>query len=460
MHPVARGGPIPSLLSSAAFLTALAAQATTPPQGSAPAPSSQSPHAWDEAHGLGRSAARSAAPPPPPDEPSPGPQVTVYGYWPYWGDDLQTIAWDQLSHLAIFNVDLQGDGSLDDQHHWTDHATEAVALGQKYGVKIHLTVTCFDDKTAADFFPSASRRSAAVAELAQLVEAYGADGVNIDVEGLNSEHKDQLTAFTQELSMAVDEVFLATPAIDWSGAYDYDALAAASDGLFIMAYGYHYSDGDPGPNSPLHGGDPWSDYAISWTVDDYRIYGAPDDKIIVGLPLYGRNWPTTDNSVPGEATDEGSSVTWVSAISQCESYGRLWDEVTSTPYCFPDSTHQLWYDDVQSLEDKIAWSVDQGLQGVGFWAVTYEDGDPALWELVDELTNWREPSDSGDSDQPGDSQPAGDSGAADDGPGAQQGLPPDHRGVDEGCGCGALAGRRAWLGLLALGGLLGLRRRR
>ncbi|MEC7987401.1 MAG: glycosyl hydrolase family 18 protein, partial [Myxococcota bacterium] len=62
--------------------------------------------------------------------------------------------------------------------------------------------------------------------------------------------------------------------------------------------GYHWKGGDPGPVDPLFGGSPWSVYSLEWTVEDYRDKGVPDNKIILGLPLYGREWPTENNDVP------------------------------------------------------------------------------------------------------------------------------------------------------------------
>jgi spore germination protein len=423
-----------------AIIIATASTIAAPPAGS------PGPHqAALLEHRLARAEppARAEDPPPPPP-PSAGPSRTVYGYWPYWGDDLGTVVWDRLSHIAIFGVELESDGSLSGTHHWTEVAEQAVALGSEYDVRVHLCLIGFDEEIQGEVLPDASKRARAIGELVALVEAYGADGVNVDIESMDSELAPWLVTFIRELNAQVEDLYIATPAIDWLDAYDYDQLAEASDGLFIMAYGYHWSGGDPGPNSPLSGGAPWSRYAIDQTVEDYRDNGAPDDKIIVGLPLYGRNWPSVDQAVPGEATGEGSSVTWVGALEQAAKTGRHWDSVTSTPYTFPDATHQLWYDDLESLEDKIAWSLDQGLQGVGFWALTYEDGDPELWSMIDRLTNpGSGPDDSGlptDSEAPGD--------------------PPGRRGLEEsGCGCGGATGGLGATALL-LAPWLGLRTRR
>jgi len=50
-------------------------------------------------------------------------------------------------------------------------------------------------------------------------------------------------------------VTLATPAVDWSSAWDFNALATESDGLFIMGYDYYWKGSSTtGPVSPLKGG--------------------------------------------------------------------------------------------------------------------------------------------------------------------------------------------------------------
>ena len=168
-----------------------------------------------------------------------------------------------LTHLAIFSVALNSDGSLSSTSTWTSRAAEAVSLGHAAGVKIHLCVTSFDSDTIDSVLSSSSHRATAVAALAAQVDAYGADGVNIDFENMSSDNITDLIDFTEELKAAVDEVYLATPAVDWNGAYWYSRLAEASDGLFIMGYGYHWTGGGPGPNAPLEDGDLWSQWTLA-----------------------------------------------------------------------------------------------------------------------------------------------------------------------------------------------------
>lgn len=316
------------------------------------------------------------------------PDITVYGFWPYWGDPVNTVPWDQMTHVAIFNVELNADGTLGQTSRWHDNAADAMAYATPYDVKVHLCVTAFSDSILSAVLNSPSLRTAAISELVVLVDTYGAHGVNVDFEGLDYDLKDEMVSFVQELSGQVDEVYVSTPPVDWSGSYDYDELAFASDGLFIMGYNYHWSGGDPGPNAPLHSSGEWGTYGLEWSVTDHLTWGAPAESLVLGLPLYGHDWPTTSNTIPGTATGLGVAQTYASAVADGLSYGQLWNSSSDTAYTFPNSTSQLWYDNHESLATKIQYAVDAGIQGVGFWALTYDDADADLWAAVDAVTHF------------------------------------------------------------------------
>ncbi|MFT5583204.1 MAG: spore germination protein [Cognaticolwellia sp.] len=306
----------------------------------------------------------------------------VYGYYAAWAGELEDLQWQHLTHVAIFAVDLNSDGSLDDTKVWNDLAPTAMELAAPHGVHVHLTLTCFDDQVMTSVLANPSTRAAAVSNLGALVDAHGAHGVSVDCEGMPSSLKPHLVSFVGELKERVGEVTVATPAVDWSGAYDYDELAANSDALFIMGYGYHWSGGDPGPGAPLEGGGDFSKYSLAWSVQDYLDAGTPRDKIILGLPLYGRDWPSTDTSIPGTATDNGSAVTYSVAQRDYLGMDGGYDGLAEAPYYFPTSTRQAWVDNRDSLYPKMAYAVDQELLGFGFWALNYEGGDPDFWANV------------------------------------------------------------------------------
>ena len=105
----------------------------------------------------------------------------------------------------------------------------------------------------------------------QVIDA-GADGINIDFESFPSSQKENLVTFVKDLrstlrnSIENAQVTLATPAVDWDTAWDFNALAIESDGLFIMGYDYHWKEStNAGPVSPLIGGT----YNVTNTLNTY-----------------------------------------------------------------------------------------------------------------------------------------------------------------------------------------------
>lgn len=407
--------------------------------------------------------------PPPPELVRTG---VVYGYLPYWEESPAEVPWSSLTHLCIFEVAANSDGSLSSLSHWTDRAAEAVSLGNASGVKVHLGVASFDGGVQHALLNSASARAKLVDALGDQVDAYGADGVNVDFEGLYGEDSDVFVTFIEELQARTGEVWIATPLVDWSGAFDYSALSAVADGLFIMGYGVHWSGGDAGPNLPLYGSSRWGAYSLEWSIDDYEAYDAILSKVVIGLPLYGQAWVVASSSVvPATTYDSDGSITYTDAEYEAAVYGKQWDEESASPWYAAGSTTQVWYDDTESIVLKTEYALDRGLGGIGFWAIGYDGGDPDFWAAIDAATTEEAGTDGGgDGGTDGGTDGGADGGTDGSGGGATDGggVPPDHGPRDEESGtvigddddgkggCSTIPRGRAPVAGLLLVGLCGL----
>ena len=138
------------------------------------------------------------------------------------------------------------------------------------------------------------------------------------------------------------------------------------------------------------------------------------DKIILGLPLYGRRWPTADNTVPSPALATGPSIVFEDAWAEGNTHGRDFEADAGSPYTH-DGTDQIWYGDTDSVAARIVYVRDETpLAGIGFWALHYTD-DPDFWQRVHDETRASSTS----------STPAVDTGGTDTGlpPGASGGPP-------------------------------------
>ncbi len=337
--------------------------------------------------------------------PSPGPDLTVYGYLAYWEADLATVQWDELTHLAIFNAEASSTGTLSNTSRW-DIADEALALAAPYGVRVHLCVTNFDTDSLRILLGSSTYRQALIDELASWVATTGVHGINIDFEGVPGDRRAEMVTFTRDLEAAVGEVVLATPAVDWSDAWDYAQLTQHAD-LFIMGYGYHWGGSSyAGPTDPLYAGSGtvWSgiqSYSLSRSVDDYLAKGADPSRVILGLPLYGMRWPTSGNAVPSPTLGSGSSIFFDSAWAEAAVHGRNHEPDSDSTFTH-DGSEQIWYGDTDTVRSRIAYVRDAtSIGGVGFWALHYTD-DPTFWQMVHDETTWTLPTDSTTSGGPTD----------------------------------------------------------
>lgn len=311
-----------------------------------------------------------------------GPVHQVYGYLPYWDADLTTVPWDELSHLALFSADVGTDGQLSNTGRW-GQAADAVALAAPYGVHVHLCITNFDTSELEQLLGDPVATANLVSSLASWVADTGAHGISVDFENLPASRRQELVDFVADLALVVPEVTVALPPVDWSGAWDVAALSLDAD-LFLMGYGYHYAgSANAGPVDTLYGGvgTPWPDLSLERSVADYLADGAAPERLVLGLPLYGRAWNTADASIPAASTGSVGAVFWADAMDAIATHGSTLEPGGRSVMVY-DGSAQTWTNDVETLRERLQFARTEGLAGVGFWALNYDDGDAALWAMV------------------------------------------------------------------------------
>ena len=128
----------------------------------------------------------------PPSDVAP-PERWVYGYYAPWAGELEDLDWPRLSHVAIFSVDMNADGTFSGGSTWSRLGAAAVELGAPHGTRVHLTLTCFDDDVMTAVLTNESRRLSLVEALGDTVDSVGAHGVSVDCEGVPGALRDPLT---------------------------------------------------------------------------------------------------------------------------------------------------------------------------------------------------------------------------------------------------------------------------
>src|SRR5258706_16159921 len=233
----------------------------------------------------------------------------VVGYLPYWEMNAATFAdidLTKVSSIVLFSVGWDAAGHLvpDAPGYRAINAsatTAFVAAAHAAGVRVLVSFTSFGLTKNTSFFSNPTAQLTLVGEAAAFVAARGLDGADLDVELISGAQFPAYASTAGALRTrlrAADPNALLTVATNAnvSGAkMAAQAIAAGADRAFLMGYSYRTAGSAPGVIDPLSRSG--SSLSLNASLDLYQQYGAPLGKVLLGLPLYGRSWPTVDASV-------------------------------------------------------------------------------------------------------------------------------------------------------------------
>lgn len=322
------------------------------------------------------------------------PNKIVFGWHPYWSNGLQSnYDWSLMTDFSYFSYEVNPNtGNPYTTHNWS--TAQAVDDAMNAGVRVNLCVTLFNSHTTLFGNPTAVQNL--ITNLINLVQSRGADGVNIDFEGIPSSQKTNFTNFMIDLSNQMhaaipgSQVSTVLYSVDWNGVFDIQALDPYVDLFVIMGYGYYYSGSSTaGPTDPLyHFGNSFN-YTLSKTVTYYLDEGVTPSKLILGLPYYGREWPTSSLSVPSSTTGGGSAKTFKQVKNNSggnyNSSNFSWDQDSYTSYyAYNDGgqNYQCFIDLQYDFGERLDFINQRGIGGMGIWALGYDDGYNDYWDML------------------------------------------------------------------------------
>jgi hypothetical protein len=317
----------------------------------------------------------------------------VFGYHPYWGgSNYLNYQWDLLSDLCYFSYEVDAaTGNPTTIHDW--NTSPAIDLALENDVNVHLCVTIFSGHYT--FFNSATAQQTLIDNVIQMIEERGAHGVNMDIEAISSSLSNELTAFLINLSNQLHtalpeaELSIAAPAVNWSGTYDISTLKDYVDIFMIMAYDYYWNgSSQAGAVSPLYSMVSSYNYNFSKTISYYQSEGVQKNKLLIGVPYYGREWPTEGPEAPSNTNGSGTARTYSYVNNNTSGHysieNKKWESNSFSPYfSFENSGwSQCFMEDSYSLGKKYDIVNRREVAGIGIWALGYDDGYSDLWDLI------------------------------------------------------------------------------
>lgn len=273
-----------------------------------------------------------------------------------------------ITDVCLFNFKLDDTGKIVGKL-----SEETVKLARQRRARSHIVIASSGQKTLMHFLlnPNYRAQNRFLGEILALVRRHGADGLQLDFESILPGDRWHFISFVKKLRSALPDgmVFsLALPARTTESpdnALRYRGLEELADRYFIMVYDEHWKGGGPGSVASKS----WHDRVVR-----HALHELPAEKIVFGLPFYGRIWQREKLARATRYPQLAAIVAGNQAIVQ-------YDLEKSHHFTFEQTvTAECWFDDAVTLHAKFAAARKQGARAVGFWRLGQED--PRVWQLL------------------------------------------------------------------------------
>ena len=344
----------------------------------------------------------SCSPKPVKETPAEPPQKNkvIVGYVPGFRGELdeKTIDGTKLTHINYAFVDVK------DSLAWlTNIETDTVNFRRlnylkkdNRDLKILISIGGWSwSENFSDAVLTPSSREKFARSGAKIVADYDLDGIDIDWEypGLKgednvfrAEDKENFTLMFEAIRKELDalavttgkkyQVTTALPCFD--RLFEVTNMGEAAkylDFINVMAYDYYVAGDTVGHHSNLYPSENYEkENSVERAYNQYTKFGAPAEKLVLGVPFYGRSWimKSDDNKGilrPQQQVLRGGGFTFIKdSLLTNPDFVRYWDEKAQAPYLFNATNNQLVvYDDEQSVKLKCEYVMEKNMAGIMFW---------------------------------------------------------------------------------------------
>lgn len=245
------------------------------------------------------------------------------------------------------------------------------------GLEVWALIDNFDKNVSTyQTLSKTTSRTNLIQNLMSEVLKYGIDGINVDFEEVSYDAGEPFVQFIRELSIECRKEGVVLSVDNYvpresTAHYNRKEQGIVADYVIIMGYDEHWGGGGVAGSVASLG---FVEDGIVQTLEE-----VPANKVINAVPFYTRVWMTRGNSVTSEAVDmetaqgfiqrNGLSMTWDANAGQ--NYGEI--QKGNTLY-------QLWMEDKDSIESKLAVMKKYQIGGVAAWKLGYET--PDIWDKI------------------------------------------------------------------------------
>lgn len=319
--------------------------------------------------------------------------LSVNGYaYPYINKELLRSTVPYLTYLTPFTYGITPQGGLVDLD---DQVLIAMAQDGGAAPLMHLSTLTeegsFSNELAHLVLTNMEIQNTLINNVQAQLAQRGYRGLDVDFEFVFPEDALPYAQFISNLAQRLNPLGYPViaalapktsadqPGLLYEG-HNYQAIGAAANEVLLMTYEWGYTYGPPMAVAPLPN---------VRRVVEYALTEIPAEKIWLGMPNYGYDWPLP--FVQGES--KATSISSQQAVALAVRYGAeiQYDNYAQSPWFrYTDEqggAHEVWFEDARSVRAKLALIPEYGLLGAGYWNLMRNF--PQNWRVLNALYDIR-----------------------------------------------------------------------
>jgi spore germination protein YaaH len=296
----------------------------------------------------------------------PGVDLPVSLYKEIWaylvaGQEQEMNTNSTISDLVYFGAEVDAYGKLVDIPNFRNI--------QAFRGRRHFVAAC-NGRALTHFvlLEGSNERKALIRDLLEAAKPY--EGLQIDFENVPARDGGAFLSFLAELRTGLgNKIFsIALPARTRTlqdDVYSYAKIKPLVDRILVMAYDEHWSNSAPGPIASMG----WCQRVASYSLETIGT-----EKLIMGLPFYGRSW---GNIAPNRAFYHSG----IERIIREQGVKDVNRENGIPTFKYNTSLLvTVYYEDAYSLSTRLEMYKKMGVSAAGFWRLGQESR--AFWSVI------------------------------------------------------------------------------
>lgn len=302
-------------------------------------------------------------------------------YWSLADDSYRAAPYDTLSYFGIA-ADKEGVRTEEPGY----AGLESFACPE--GRKCELVLRLLDQESNRTILDDRLLQERIIDDSVAIADQYGFSGIALDLE-LSSlsvtDTANRINGFVQEYYKRCNTGYKTFSVVMYGDVfyrkrpYDVGFISRHSDRILVMAYDFHKSYGEPGPNFPYdrrsrgEGGSYDYGYDFKKMVSDLKRE-VPAEKIGVILGMYGYDWTLNNQGTPLKQA-QAITVNQIETLKTRMPNARITvqdSKEKKIEYEDADKLkHVIWYEDRESAQVKIDYLESEDINHASFWAWGY-----------------------------------------------------------------------------------------